>query len=61
MTSCLPSCSKHCQLNKLVKRSTSYVFYDFITKYLDLLLKKREKLLQCNAKASHTSTKIFAN
>ena len=30
-----PSCSKHCKLNKLVKRSTCKVFYDFITKYTD--------------------------
>ena len=43
MTSCLPSCSKHRQLNKLVKRSISYVFYNFITKYLDFFIEEKRE------------------
>ena len=37
-------------LNELVKRSTREVFYDFITKYTEILLKKNEeKLLHCKS------------
>ena len=31
-----PNCSKHCELNELVKRSAHYVFYDFMTKYTEI-------------------------
>ena len=45
-------------LNELVKRSTREVFYDFITKYTEILLKKNERSFY-TAKASHIfSTKI---
>ena len=56
-----PGCSKHRQLNELIKRSTRSVFYDFITKYTDIFVEKMREAFALQKLLTFFQQKILAN
>ena len=54
-------CSKHCYLNELVKRSTHYVFYDCITRYIDIFVEKMREAFALQKLLTFFQQKILEN
>ena len=54
-----PSCSKYRELNELVKRSTRYVFYDLITKYIQYFCWKMEEVFALLSFSHFFKTKFW--